>query len=140
MFIGKAQFFDILYYLLFKRYKVVLNHRPNFVFIHYIIAVNDEIPHIDDFAPWRLRMSFTEFFCAHICSFTNDDQLIDNGEIAHLITLDLLKSLSFCKFEDVVDTFKNVIKSSFIFSWLSHKSTLCLYQLFPLRKVITCPR
>ena len=140
MFIGKAQFFDILFYLLFKRHKVVLNHRPNLVFVHYIISVNDEIPHTDDFAPWRLRTCFTEFFREHICSFANDDQLIDNGKIAHLIPFDLLKSLTFSKFKDVVDTFKNVIKSSFIFSWLSHKSTLCLYQLFPLRKVIACPR
>ena len=99
--------------------------------------MNNEIPHVDNFAPRCLGTSLTKILGKHIGSLSDDNKLINNGKVAHLVTFDLLKSFAFCKLIDIVDTLKDMLKPSLIFNRLSHKSILCLYLPFPLQKVIT---
>lgn len=93
--------------------------------------------HTDNYIPLNFWMLIAQFFCELICCLPYDFDILHHGEKHHLVFAEFLKSYSFDKFCNVINSLDYVLNTSSISNSLSHKSIVYLFGLSRQQKEAT---
>lgn len=115
--------------MFFQKRKVACYYIPNDIIINLKILVNNIIPHAIHKFPWSIGMCISKFFSKHIRGFAKNLNIFNYGIVHHIISYEIIKSLSFGVTSDSFYSLKHVFKSTFISSSFSHTLRFYLVQL-----------
>ena len=99
---------EIAFYLLFENWQVVGVSVPNKFWTGDIITVHQHVAHINDITPWRFGCFITKFLSQHICSFSNDHDIINYSMKAHSVISHIIKRFTIQELTNIIDTLQDV--------------------------------
>ena len=110
----------VFYYLFFQKRKITNYHIPYDIIVYLKILMNNIISHAIYQLPRSIGMCIAKFFSKHIRSFTYNLDILYHSIIHHIISDEIIKSLSFCITHDTFYGLQYVFKPTFISNSFSH--------------------